>query len=104
LQEKVIQGSSGWAMVGVLGAGIVGAVGLLVGSETVQNTPWMVVAIAIGLGIDGLCWNGLTVGQSQHSQGGVAVWPLSGIDQDHGFPVGESADAPPYGVAQDQKL
>jgi len=26
LQEKVIQGSSGWAMVGVLGAGVVTAV------------------------------------------------------------------------------
>jgi regulator of protease activity HflC (stomatin/prohibitin superfamily) len=61
LQEKVIQGSSGWAMVGVLGAGIVGAVGLLVGSETVQGTPWMVVAIAIGLVIDAICWAGLTV-------------------------------------------
>jgi SPFH domain/Band 7 family protein len=61
LQEKVIQGSSGWAMVGVLLAGIVGGVGLLVGSETVQNTPWMIVAIAIGLVIDLVCWTGLTV-------------------------------------------
>ena len=61
LQEKVIKGSSGWAMVGVLAAGIVGAVGLLIGSETVQATPWMVVALAIGLAIDGLCWAGLTV-------------------------------------------
>ena len=61
LQEKVIHGSSGWAMVGVLAAGIVGVVGLLVGSETVQATPWMIVALAIVLAIDGLCWNGLTV-------------------------------------------
>lgn len=61
LQEKVIQGSSGWVMVGVLAAGIVGSVGLLVGSETVQTTPGIVVAIALGLAIDALCWNGLTV-------------------------------------------
>jgi regulator of protease activity HflC (stomatin/prohibitin superfamily) len=61
LQEKVIQGSSGWAMVGVLGAGIVTAVGLLVGSEAVQTTPALVAAVALGLAIDALCWNGLTV-------------------------------------------
>ncbi|HEX5071136.1 MAG TPA: SPFH domain-containing protein [Vicinamibacterales bacterium] len=48
-------------MVGALAAGIVGAVALIAGSETVQDTPWMVVAIAVGLAVDGLCWNGLTV-------------------------------------------
>jgi regulator of protease activity HflC (stomatin/prohibitin superfamily) len=61
LQEKVIQGNSGWAMVVVLLAGIVAGVGLLVGVETVQDTPWMIVAIALGLAVDLACWAGMTV-------------------------------------------
>jgi len=61
LQEKVIQGNSGWAMVVVLAAGIVGGIGLLAGVETVQNTPLLIVAIVLGLVIDLACWAGLTV-------------------------------------------
>jgi regulator of protease activity HflC (stomatin/prohibitin superfamily) len=48
-------------MVVVLVAGIVAAVGLLVGSDIVQSTPGLIVAIVIALIIDGVCWNGLTV-------------------------------------------
>jgi regulator of protease activity HflC (stomatin/prohibitin superfamily) len=61
LQERVITGYSGWAMVAVLTGGIVGGVALLVGSPLVQETPWMIGAVVLGLAIDGICWNGLTV-------------------------------------------
>ncbi len=61
LQEKVIKGFSGWAMVVVLVAGILGGVALLVGPTPVLETPWMIGAVVLVLAIDGLCWNGLTV-------------------------------------------
>jgi regulator of protease activity HflC (stomatin/prohibitin superfamily) len=61
LQEKVIKGFSGWAMVAVLAAGLVAGVALLVGLPEVRETPWMIGAIALGLVIDGICWNGFTV-------------------------------------------
>jgi len=60
LQEKVITGNSGWAMVGVLLAGIPVAVALLVVAEE-MDMPWL-IAIAIPLLIvDAVCWFGLTV-------------------------------------------
>ena len=60
LQEKVITGNSGWAMVAVLIAGIAAGVVLLAGSEG-WDMPWLVV-VAIPLFIvDAVCWFGLTV-------------------------------------------
>ena len=61
LQEKVIKGFSGWVMVVVLLAGVVGGVALLVGPTPVHETPWMIGAVVLALAIDGLCWAGLTV-------------------------------------------
>jgi hypothetical protein len=60
LQEKVITGGSGWVMVVVLLAGIVTAVALLVGLD-LGETPWLIPVIVLGLGVDAVCWNGLTV-------------------------------------------
>jgi regulator of protease activity HflC (stomatin/prohibitin superfamily) len=61
LQEKVITGSSGWGMVVVLMAGVVAAVALLVGLPQLGETPWLIGLIVLGLVIDAVCWNGLTV-------------------------------------------
>jgi len=60
LQEKVITGGSGWVMVVVLLAGIVTAVALLVGLD-LGETPWLIPVIVLGLVVDAVCWNGLTV-------------------------------------------
>jgi regulator of protease activity HflC (stomatin/prohibitin superfamily) len=61
MKEKVITGASGWGMVGVLIAGIVAAVTLLVGFPNIWETPWLVGLIVLGLVVDAVCWNGLTV-------------------------------------------
>jgi len=61
LQEKVIKGLSGWLMVVVLTAGLVAGAALLIGSATVQESPWLIAAIAVGLALDVFCWFGLTV-------------------------------------------
>ena len=61
LQEKVIKGASGWLVVGVLVAGIVASVYVLVNSAQVENRPWMIVGVALVLALDGLLWAGLTV-------------------------------------------
>jgi hypothetical protein len=61
LQEKVITGTSGWGMVGVLVAGIVAGVAALVGLPGVADGPWPVLAIAFGIVVDAVCWAGFTV-------------------------------------------
>ncbi len=60
LQEKVIKGLSGWAMVVVLTAGLVAGLALL-GSEQVQQSPRLIAVVVFGLALDVLCWFGLTV-------------------------------------------
>jgi regulator of protease activity HflC (stomatin/prohibitin superfamily) len=60
LQEKVIQGSSGWAMVGVLVTGIVAAV-LTAAAAEKADMPWLAVPVILLLVLDGVCWFGLTV-------------------------------------------
>jgi regulator of protease activity HflC (stomatin/prohibitin superfamily) len=61
VQERVVKGISGWLMVGLLLAGIIGAVALLVKALDVVSTPWLVVAVAFALLLDGFCWIGMTV-------------------------------------------
>ena len=61
LQEKVIKGYSGWGMVAVLAAGIVGSIVILANSSTVQDTTWMIASLAGVLALDAICWAGLTV-------------------------------------------
>ena len=61
LQEKVIKGLSGWLMVVVLTAGVIAGAALLGGSATVQESPWLIGAIVLGLALDVFCWFGLTV-------------------------------------------
>src|SRR4030095_2044960 len=59
LQEKVISGNSGWAMVGVLTTGILAAVATII---VVQDSePLLIVAAVLVLVVDAVCWNGLTV-------------------------------------------
>jgi len=60
LQEKVITGNSGWAMVAVLLAGIPAAVGLLAVADA-QDMPWLIVIVIPLLIVDAVCWFGLTV-------------------------------------------
>jgi len=60
LQEKVIRGASGWAMVGVLFAGIVAAV-LTAAAAEKADMPWLAVPVILLLVLDGVCWFGLTV-------------------------------------------
>ena len=61
VQERVVKGLPGGLMVGVLIAGAIGALALLANSNQVQETPWLIAAIAIGLTFDAACWVGLTV-------------------------------------------
>ena len=61
LQERVVKGYPGWAMVGLLLAVAIGAVGLVVNSDQVHETPWMIAALAIVLALDAGGWVGLTV-------------------------------------------
>jgi regulator of protease activity HflC (stomatin/prohibitin superfamily) len=61
LQEKVITGTSGWGMVGVLLAGIIAGVAALIGLPGLTDSPWLIVAIVLGFVVDVVCWGGLTV-------------------------------------------
>lgn len=61
LQEKVIKGSSGWLMGVLLLSGLIAGVALLAGSRQVQDSLWLILAIAVGLALDVVCWFGLTV-------------------------------------------
>jgi regulator of protease activity HflC (stomatin/prohibitin superfamily) len=61
LQERVVKGISGWLMVALLVAGVIGLVAMLATSSQVQETPWLVVAVVLALALDALCWIGLTV-------------------------------------------
>jgi regulator of protease activity HflC (stomatin/prohibitin superfamily) len=58
-QEKVITGSSGWLMVGVLTGGVIAGVALLVNASEVQAG--LILAVVLGLAVDLVCWFGLTV-------------------------------------------
>jgi hypothetical protein len=60
LKERVIKGWSGWAMVVVLVAGIVGPVFLLISSADGQS-PWLLVGLIVVMVVDAVCWGGLTV-------------------------------------------
>jgi len=61
LQEKVIKGSSGWAMVGMLLTGIVAAVALLAGVVQDNYGPVPVIAIFLFMIVCAVCFGGLTV-------------------------------------------
>jgi regulator of protease activity HflC (stomatin/prohibitin superfamily) len=61
LQEKVISGSSGWAMVGVLLVGAAAAVTVFGGVEEANWPVWLVPVAVLGLVVDAACWFGLTV-------------------------------------------
>jgi SPFH domain / Band 7 family len=61
LQERVIKGVSGWGMVLVLIAGIVGPAFLLVNNTTVHGSPWLVAGLVIVIVADAACWAGFTV-------------------------------------------
>jgi hypothetical protein len=64
-KEKVIKGLSGWAMVGVLLAGLAGAVLLFISGVTdgEDPNPWFLLAALAVIVIDGVCWFGFTVVQ-----------------------------------------
>lgn len=61
LQEKIVKGWSGWVMVGVLVAVLIGSIVILASSSDVQETAWLVAAVAAVLALDGLGWFGMTV-------------------------------------------
>jgi regulator of protease activity HflC (stomatin/prohibitin superfamily) len=63
LKEKVIQGLSGWAMVGVLAAGLVLAALAIVSvsSGEVDPNPAVIVALFVSILVDLVCWRGLIV-------------------------------------------
>jgi regulator of protease activity HflC (stomatin/prohibitin superfamily) len=60
-QEKVIKGLSGWFMVVVLGAGIIGSIAILANTPALDDRPWVVGPVVLALIVDGICWRGLTV-------------------------------------------
>jgi hypothetical protein len=60
LQEKELNAVSGWAMVGVLIAGALGAVMLVVRGFTVEAPAWVGAGVLVAL-VDAACWWGLTV-------------------------------------------
>jgi regulator of protease activity HflC (stomatin/prohibitin superfamily) len=61
LQEKVIRGWSGWAMLLGLVAGIVAGIAILVNSSQSEASPWIVASAVLLLVIDAVCWFGFTV-------------------------------------------
>jgi len=63
LKEKVFSGLSGWAMVGVLIAGVVGVIlGVVtIASNDPDPSPAVILAAAVLVVIDLVCWRGLTV-------------------------------------------
>jgi len=60
MQEKVINGVSGWLMVAILIAVIVALI-VVVASGVPDEYPWLIPLIVLVFAIDGLCWRGLTV-------------------------------------------
>src|SRR5262245_26405831 len=61
LQEKVIRGVSGWAMLFGLIAGVVAGIAVLVTSSQPESSPWVVASAVLLLVVDGACWFGFTV-------------------------------------------
>ena len=61
LQEKVIKGVSGWFMVVVLVAGILGSVAMLVDVGTGDSGAWAIGAWGLALAVFAVGFNGLTV-------------------------------------------
>jgi len=61
LKEKVIQGLSGWAMVGVLVAGLVLAVLAIARASSQPDATYSLIAGVLLLPIDLVCWRGLIV-------------------------------------------
>ena len=63
LKEKVFSGLSGWAMVGVLIAGVAGVIigVVLIASSEPDPSPGYIFAAAVLVVIDLVCWRGLTV-------------------------------------------
>src|SRR5262245_43283980 len=61
LQEKVITGGSGWAMVGVLLAVIAASFAVFFGIEELGWPMWLAPVGVLGLLVDAVCWAGLTV-------------------------------------------
>ena len=60
LQEKIVKGTSGWFMVGLLVAIAIGAGALLLNS-TAETNIWIIAGASLVLAVDGLGWAGLTV-------------------------------------------
>ena len=60
MQEKVINGVSGWLMVAILIAVIVALI-VVVASGVPDEYPWVIPLIVLVFALDGLCWRGLTV-------------------------------------------
>ena len=61
VQERVVKGFPGGLMVALLVGGVIGSVVLLANSSQIQETPWLIVAVALVLVLDAVCWIGLTV-------------------------------------------
>ena len=58
-QEKVVRGQSGWLVLVVLIAGLVGSILLLVNAG--PDRPVLIVACVVALAVDGVCWLGFRV-------------------------------------------
>lgn len=61
LQEKVIEGNSGWEVVGALSVGLIGGVALMAVGPGVSENPWLIGVVLLAMLVDVICWNGLTV-------------------------------------------
>ena len=85
LQEKVIKGISGWVMAVVLLAGIIAGVTLLANWPDADSSPWIAVAIALGLALDGLCWRGLTVVNPNTAKVVLLFGRYAGTIKEQGF-------------------
>lgn len=87
LQEKVVKGISGWVMVVVLVAGIVGAIALVASGPEVDraSAPWIALAMALGLAIDGLCWRGFVVVNPNTAKVVLLFGRYAGTIKEQGF-------------------
>jgi regulator of protease activity HflC (stomatin/prohibitin superfamily) len=61
LQEKVVRGLSGWLMVVVLAGVEVLGIALLVNSDQVHESAWLVGLVILAMAVAAICWLGLTV-------------------------------------------
>jgi len=85
LQEKVVKGLSGWLMVIVLVAGLVGSFLVMVGASGQDLPEWLIAVCIPVIVVDLFCWFGLTVVQPNTARVLVLFGNYKGSLKEQGF-------------------